>query len=134
MAYLAISTPWLQTMGRAHVAVVHFPIALLMLAGLVECWRAMRRKQGFSSFALSCLVLGAAGSIVAAYFGWLHKNFSTFSGQTETVMRAHQWLGIATTAVALIAVLATIAKWLGSRRAFTVYRIGTIACAALVGI
>src|SRR5437762_14363953 len=108
MAFLAISSIWLQTMGRAHVAVVHFPIALLMLAGLVECWRAMRRKQGVSSFALACLVLGALGAIVATILGWIHKDFSTFGGQTASVVRAHQWLGVATAAIAIIALLATL--------------------------
>src|SRR4051812_1455842 len=103
MVTLAISQAWLQTMGRAHVAVVHFPIALLMLAGIVESWRAARRKVGFSSFSLACMILGAVSAIVAAIFGWIHASFSTFGGQTASVMRAHQWLGIATAAIAVIA-------------------------------
>src|SRR5689334_15831645 len=124
MGLLGISQIWLETMGRAHVAVAHFPIALLLLAGIVEAWRGVRRKQGFSSFGLSCLVLGAVGSIVAAYFGWLHK--AEFPGSTSGLMRAHQWLGIATSVVAVIALTASLAKWFGSSKAFVVYRVGAI--------
>ena len=40
-----ISPAWLQTLGRFHVAIVHFPIALLLVAGMVEAWRALRRKK-----------------------------------------------------------------------------------------
>src|SRR5437868_288568 len=129
---LAISQAWLQTMGRAHVAVVHFPITLLMLAGLVESWRAMRRKPGFSNFSLACMILGAVAAIVSAVFGWLHQSFGSFSG--SPAMTAHKWIGIATAAIALLALIAAVAKRFGSTRAFSLYRYGTIACAALVGI
>ncbi len=123
------STAWLQALGRFHVVIVHFPIALLLVAALVETWRMVRRAPGPSPTAIACLWLGAISAIVAALFGWFHSEFAQFSGEQLTTERFHQWFGIAAAALAVVALLALLAR----KRTLRPYRFATIACALLVG-
>src|SRR4051812_21795748 len=81
----------LQALGRFHVAIVHFPIALLLLAGAEEAWRWVRRKQEPSKTALVCIVIGGLTAVASSALGWIHKDHSDFSG---TTLALHQWIGI----------------------------------------
>ncbi len=99
----------LAWLGRFHVLLVHFPIALLVLAGLGEAlaWRRGLREPWLP--VRLCLVLGALGAIAAASLGWLHADFGGY-GHTQTgMLDLHRWLG---TMVALFSVIVA----LGSER------------------
>ena len=138
-----ISSPaWLQTLGRFHVAVVHFPIALLLVAGGVELWRALRRKRQPSPTAVACLVIGGVTAILSSVLGWVHKGH-TSHGAEGNALALHQWLGVAAAALALVALGAFAwcgrepkawekleQQWYGRR--LRLYRVVTIACAILV--
>lgn len=93
----------LRFLGRLHPALVHFPIALLALAALLEAAQLVRRKPGPSPATAACLLVGAASAVLASAFGWLLDEFE--HGGTSDRAELHQWLGLATTAGALIAVL-----------------------------
>src|SRR5688500_11717776 len=134
------SPAWLQTLGRFHVAIVHFPIALLLVAGMVEFWRALRRNRQPSPTAVACLVIGGVTAVISAALGWVHKDFTSQRGLALTL---HLWLGFAAAATALIALIAFARcgreprewekverQWYGRR--IRVYRVITIACAILV--
>jgi mono/diheme cytochrome c family protein len=99
------SAAWLQTAGRFHVVIVHFPIALLLLAGAVELWRITRRKQQPSALAIGCLAVGAVSAIAASVLGWIHKDFTSFAAEGGWTLPLHQWLGIATAGASVIALL-----------------------------
>ena len=58
-----------QLFGRLHVVVVHFPIALILLAGLIELVRI--RKSNSSDMARLALTLGAVAALIAAGMGWV---------------------------------------------------------------
>src|SRR5687768_6520759 len=139
-----ISPAWLQTLGRFHVAIVHFPIALLLVAGMVELWRALRRsdhKQP-SPTAIACLIIGGLTAVISSALGWIHKGH-TSHGAEGNALALHQWLGIAAAAFALTALIAVM--WVGRepkawekletlwyRRRVRMYRVVTVACAVLV--
>src|SRR5438552_15819301 len=127
----ASGSPWLQTLGRLHVVTVHFPIALLVLAGLIELTR--RRSAKPSATAITCLALGAAGAIVASTLGTIHRGFSDFTGDSSVVASRHQWLGFTTAAVATAA---RVVSLIAARRQTTlpqrISRWTTVACALLV--
>src|SRR5689334_21791150 len=82
--------PWLETFGRLHVAVVHLPVALLLVAAILELWHLIRRSPTRSPSARTCLVIGAASAVIATATGWIHRG-STPNG--DTLVR-HQWLGV----------------------------------------
>src|SRR5689334_808036 len=63
------STPLWQLAGRLHVVIVHFPIALILLAGVLELVRF--RKPQMSDAAYLCLLLGALAAVAAAALGWI---------------------------------------------------------------
>src|SRR4051794_23189292 len=100
---LSFNQAWLQTLGRLHVVVVHFPLTLLLLAGIVEGWRAVRRKPTASRFAVVCLALGVVSAAAAVAAGWIHKGFNTYTGAQLDALMWHQWMGIATLAVSILA-------------------------------
>ena len=77
----AISPAWLQTLGRFHVAIVHFPIALLLLAGMVEMWRALRRNTQPSPTAVACLVIGGVTAVLSSVLGWIHKGNTSLGSE-----------------------------------------------------
>ena len=124
----AISQPWLQTLGRLHVVIVHFPIALLLIAGMIEGWRAFWHSDKPSPTALFCLVVGALSAIAASALGWIHKSFFGESGDVSI----HQWLGIAASGAAIAALI--VLGLPNRRRAVITYRWVTMACAILVAL
>ncbi|HEV2296407.1 MAG TPA: DUF1553 domain-containing protein [Tepidisphaeraceae bacterium] len=124
-------SPWLQTLGRLHVVFVHFAIALLFVAGLIELWRTVRHKQGPSPAAAVCLGFGALWATLAAASEWLHQDFSSMRGG---VLAWHTWLGVATAGTALLSlIMLGLVRWRANGRV-ALYRVGTVACAILIAL
>lgn len=87
---------------RLHPATVHFPIALLLVAGLVEALAIGRSSPALASAATVMVRAGAVGAVVAALFGWIHTGL-WFGG--EPIMQWHRWTG---TSLAIAAPLAAV--------------------------
>lgn len=96
----------LTVLGNLHPATVHFPIALLLAAGLTEAFSAFRLTPGLRSAVSAMAVLGAGGAVIAAGFGWYHTGL-WLGG--ESTMQWHRWTGTA------LAVLSLVAAWLALR-------------------
>ena len=86
-----------------HPATVHFPIALLLMAALIEMFVMSRRTPEREAAVKIMIYGGAAGAVVAALFGWIHTGL-WFGG--DTVMQLHRWNGM------LIAALSLVAAWI----------------------
>src|SRR5437667_5746212 len=125
-AVLALSPAWWQTLGRMHVIIVHFPIALLLLAGGVEAWRSIRKARQPSPTAIACLVLGCITAIVSSTLGWIHKGFTSFASEGGRTLALHQWTGIAAAIASILALLALLFTRKGTPWP---YRAATITCA-----
>jgi uncharacterized membrane protein len=105
-------SPWLETLGRLHVVLVHFPIALLLVAGIIEIWRAIRRKDAPSPAAAVCLGFGALWAALASASGWVHKDFSP--SMAGSALTWHTYLGFATAGVALLSLMVMgLRRWGG---------------------
>jgi uncharacterized membrane protein/mono/diheme cytochrome c family protein len=99
---------WLQLLGRLHPVLVHFPIALLLVAFLFELF-GLRKSGGGSS--LTLLGLGAASAVVAATAGWFWADFEPPSARDAEALDWHRWTGVATASLALLAwILALVAR------------------------
>ncbi|MEX2671393.1 MAG: c-type cytochrome domain-containing protein [Phycisphaeraceae bacterium] len=111
--------------GVFHPMVVHFPIALLTLAAIIEIGRATKLLNISRDATWICLLLGAATAIAAATLGWAN---ASDMGETETLSR-HRWIGISVTVLAVG--LAGFTTWQRYRPQLTPGRIYLAAMALL---
>jgi uncharacterized membrane protein len=117
----------LQWLGRTHVIVVHFPLALLLVAGLAELWRMLGRNPERSPFAVGCVLVGTIGAAWAIAAGLAHQSFGDFQGEAATTLQWHLWLGLAAGLAGLITLLC-------ARAPLRIWRGATFTSAALVGL
>jgi len=93
--------------GRFHPLLVHFPIALLLLAAVL---RAIEGRLSWfdgwneSTYRWSRLVLalGAVSAVASASTGWLLGAGGGYDGDS---FQWHQWLGIGVAAIAVLALM-----------------------------
>ena len=97
-------------LGRFHPLLVHFPIVLLLTAFVFEVMWRSHHFRGLKFSVLPLLMLGTAGAILSALTGYF---ISQEGGYDQGTLQRHQWAGIAT---ALVATIATIAKWKNSNQ------------------
>tara|TARA_R110002072_G_scaffold111853_2_gene240308 strand:- start:11864 stop:14344 length:2481 start_codon:yes stop_codon:yes gene_type:complete len=91
---------WLwQFLGRLHPLIVHFPIALIVVAALMELftWRKFNSKIRPGIMILA--TIGAVSAIIAAPMGWL---LATNEGTSGELLDLHQWIGIGTAILSVI--------------------------------
>jgi uncharacterized membrane protein len=95
---------WLALFGRMHVIVIHFPIALLLMAALGEVWGRVRgRPAGWTTATLIC---GAMGAAVSMALGWMLVIYDGYD--KSVILTLHQYLG---TATAIFAVGTAAVYW-----------------------
>jgi uncharacterized membrane protein len=90
-------------LGRFHLLLVHFPIAFLILAGLLEVLSRRARFVALRPAVGLLLVSSAVSAVAAAVAGYL---LSTSGGYEGTLLAWHKWLGLG---VALAAILVSLA-------------------------
>ena len=89
---------WLWNfLGRLHPLVVHFPIALLIVALILELFTLNKKNQELRAGINLLLIFGALGATISVVFGLLLKTQDEYSGSLITI---HQWSGIATAILA----------------------------------
>ena len=106
---------WLDWFGRLHPLAVHFPITLLILAGVAEL--LVRSNEGpWRGRARFLLALGAPAAAISAWLGWLAGADANYPGLQDVLFR-HRWLGVATAVLSLSALaLAPRTRARGTRR------------------
>ena len=95
-------------LGRLHPALVHFPIALFLAAGLAELILFARPTSGLEPTVRFLVYTGAAGGILAVMLGWLAGGIR-MSDRSET-LGMHRWTG---TGIALAGVALAIMVYRG---------------------
>jgi mono/diheme cytochrome c family protein len=88
-------------LGRFHVLLIHFPIALIFAAGVGETWSAWRRRRAPSDAVRFCLWLGAVAAVPTAGLGWLFAAGGNGASSPQLLL-AHRWLGTTAAAVLLL--------------------------------
>ncbi len=83
--------------GRLHVLVVHFPVALLLVAALVEVVQWKRREV--SETTLWFVIVGAISAVGAAAMGWANGD-EHHDGGLDLLL--HRWLGVATAVLSCV--------------------------------
>jgi len=127
----------LAWVGRFHILVIHFPIALLFAAALGEFWNVWRKQDALGPAVHYCVQLGAAGAVLAVALGWLHAGFGGFGSGSPAKLGLHGWLG--TAAGVWVVAVAGIAHWDALRQRRWLFRValwtgaGLIAASAHLG-
>lgn len=89
-------------LGALHPGVVHFPIALLGVAAFLEFLQILRRKAEPAPGTTSLAWLAAASAVPASLFGFM---LADYEGCEGSLISLHQWTGLASTVVAIVAAL-----------------------------
>ena len=112
--------------GRLHPLLIHFPIALILLAVAAESMFLAVRDARWQFVASVSVRAGAISAAAAAGAGWL----LAAAGTTDPapLLEWHRWLG---TAVAVLAVAAALAA---RARAASLYRVSLFTAGALLPV
>ena len=95
-----------QLFGRLHPLVLHFPVAFLLLAAVVEVVRCFRTDPRLGRLTVFLLALGAVGALLAAGTGWIFARESHPEPELRPTLLWHRWLGVTTALLAATAWLA----------------------------
>lgn len=107
--------------GRFHPMIVHFPIALLVLAGAMEVGASfLRALRPLRRATPPILIAGAASAIGAVIAGYLLSREGQYD---DSLLTPHKWLGIAVAvAASATAILSLAQRGQRAGRARVVYR------------
>lgn len=94
-------------LGKFHLLFIHFPIALVITAGVAEVQSRWRRDLLPSEEVRFSLRLAALAAIPTAALGWLFAS-SGMGAHARAILFAHRWLG--TTTAAWVVVTALLAE------------------------
>ncbi len=112
---LAGRAPWewlAPFLGRFHPVVLHFPIALLLLAGGLEM--AQVASRGRWTFPLRLvLFLGGISAVTAAVLGWLLMHADEVEG---ALVERHQQGGVVLAILSLLTLFVYLAPWRMEKR------------------
>ncbi|WP_448635538.1 DUF2231 domain-containing protein [Pedobacter panaciterrae] len=91
---------WLwDFLGHLHPLAVHFPVALLLFAAILELFTLKNFNSKLRSGIDALLIAGSLGAIISAALGWLLYQDGDYSGDVLTL---HQWIGFATAALGVL--------------------------------
>ncbi|TVP47674.1 MAG: DUF1549 domain-containing protein [Mongoliibacter sp.] len=91
---------WLwQFLGRLHPLVVHFPIALLVFAAILELFTIGKYQSKLRPGINAILLGGIFSAIIAAFFGWQLAENENITGD---LLDQHQRSGFVTATIGLV--------------------------------
>jgi uncharacterized membrane protein len=108
--------------GKLHVVIVHFPIALALSALLADIIWIVTRKESFRIAGMYCLVLAAIAVIPTAFTGdeLLDSMQAGLSGDYLSMAHTHRTLAVTSLTLIILAAIVRIYRqnnlqkgWLG---------------------
>lgn len=128
--------PGLRAMPNIHPVLVHFPIAFLLGALLVEALAVWRRREDWHRAAVVLLYLGALGAIAAAISGWLAEETVEHTTASHQIMELHQTIMLWTTSlgVALAGIAFFGGRYLETRRLQVFLLVGLLVVASMLTV
>jgi uncharacterized membrane protein len=107
---IGLPPAWEQVLGRLHPLVVHFPIALLLVAGGLDVLRFLARRKNPSPVVLACLLIGSLTALLAAGTGWLFAIYDPPGRALEETLFYHRWVGVAVAGTSLLALVCALLR------------------------
>ena len=118
-----------EVFGRVHPLLVHFPLALILLAAVVECfWYAAGKREHPARTASTCMWFGLVAGGLAVWAGWLLADYQDEAGE---LVQLHRWTGVAAIGVLALAAAAWVLRvWRG--RAWTAPHVSLLLVSAVL--
>jgi len=118
--------------GRLHPLLIHFPIALVIAAGLAEFTAIVTANEDWRTVAVANVRAGAVFALLATLAGWRLALAPEMEG--SPLLEWHRWLGIGGAGSAIAAALATRAGRRRSALQLWIYRSALATAALLMAI
>ena len=99
---------WLQTVGRMHPMVLHFPIALIVMLVLLHLFHSQLEPASYEKVRKALLYLTAVTTSLSAIMGFF---LSREEGYTSDLMTLHKWVGVSVCYLVYLLLLADPVKW-----------------------
>ncbi len=134
---LSFGAKFWKFQGYFHPAVIHLPIALILVSGMSLCFSWFTGKRA-EDFAVYCLVLGALFSVLAVMMGWSlaetmgYPSWKVGLGQVKNATFFwHRWLGVSTAIFSwIVMALALLAR--RSQKRTWIWKVGLLLLVGLV--
>jgi len=112
MLLMTTTDAFWQVLGRFHPLLIHFPIALILLAAVLETfWYVAGRRDHACPAATVCLWFGLVGGGASLWAGWVLADDLGLVGDLVTL---HRWTAIAAVGVLVLAAAALLLRqWRG---------------------
>jgi uncharacterized membrane protein len=117
--------------GRLHPLLVHFPIALVLIAAVAELASLTTRFPGWHTVAVANIRAGGAFAVASAGAGWLLASSRII--EASPGLEWHRWLGSAAGVAAVAAALSASDMDESPRRRWR-YRLALFSAALLVAV
>jgi len=118
--------------GRLHPLIVHFPIALVIVAAFAEVVTTATGDCRWRGVAFLNVRAGAIFALAALIAGW--RLVSTLGLESSPLLEWHRWTGVI---AVLLTVTVAVATWHAERkplRHLWIYRIALVSAASLVAV
>ena len=115
-------------LGRHHSALVHFPVALILLAAWMRLWSWGPWRERAQRAERFCLLYAAPTAVLSAALGWL---LAYDAGMSSALLERHRWVG---TGVALVTLgLLFLRRPFASRRSYGILLLLLALATAIAG-
>ncbi len=104
---------WWGALAGLHPLVIHFPIALIIVAALVELVALLARHHRLTSFGIIAVLVGTPFAVLAAWSGWSLADEGYGRGLE---LDLHRWLGVASVGLLALMFVLTLVSWFGHRQ------------------
>ena len=105
MAESELQNVLLQTIGRSHPFLVHFPVALLVVAAASELGGLWRRSPEVGAMARGLVWFALPATFAAAFAGWTMSERDPVSRAMASTLEWHRWTGVGVLVLTLLCVL-----------------------------
>jgi uncharacterized membrane protein len=92
-----------MAIGKLHLLLLHFPIALIITAALADILWLWRKKDFYRNAGFYCILLGAAAAIPTAITGMLLMGTMNLTGEFAELGEVHETFGILAAVAAVAA-------------------------------
>jgi uncharacterized membrane protein len=119
-------------LGRIHPLVIHFPIALVLVAALAELIATGTGRLYWRTVAVANVRVGAVFGVIAAIAGWLLPG--VLGLDSTALLEWHRWIGTLAASLIVVAALGSAGADHRSPMEFRLYRLTLFSAAALVAV